>query len=608
MKTLVIATDTELECELRRAGVALGVSDELRQKVMGCIRRQMADAETRTLRITTSATARMCPQCSRYLGPAEVVCRTHARYGVSPEHLWRNRDFSLLGSVLNGRFALLAERSSGGCASVYDAVNIEDRTSVVVKVSHGTPPFDDLLANELIYLKRLTTLNHPNLIKLLDSGVASSGPLKDRPFLVLEPMGGSVGGWLTMRDRLSPSEVLHILTQLSAALQAIHTVGIVHRDIKPQNILVSGSATEPTVKLVDFGTACQAGKSFDSRMIGTPAFMSPEAIRRQPVDHRTDIFSLGITIFVLLTGRKPFDGSLVSVLQHLLERPLPSLGCGLEAFDPVLRRATAKAPDARYRSVTEFVQAFAKATVEGSPSYNAWSVLEVTAPVRDHSSHILSLTSHQNSVHALKPSASSVSVAVAAVSAPTRTGDRVPWGRLAALLLVAIGMAHLVTSDVMLFTPADADGAVREMIVADQDDYRVGMAGEDVGVAASAVRSYLRSGRALAGRRLGADVPDGLYHEVQRGETLWSLSRRYGVRQGTIASENDIVIDSELPTGTKIRIPARPYVVEAGDSLSAIAAKCGVGQKELVQLNQLADPDKLVVGMVLWVSESSACD
>jgi len=154
------------------------------------------------------------------------------------------------------------------------------------------------------------------------------------------------------------SRVVHLLEQVGSALQAAHELGIVHRDVKPQNVMLlpNGEA-----KLTDFGVVRLQEEGFvttTGEVIGSPDYMSPEQARGESADARADVFSLGVVLYEMLTGRKCFTGTTVAevVGQVLHQEPAP-LPASLWQFEPVLRKALAKDAGARYQSVAEFLTA-----------------------------------------------------------------------------------------------------------------------------------------------------------------------------------------------------------------------------------------------------------
>jgi serine/threonine-protein kinase len=169
------------------------------------------------------------------------------------------------------------------------------------------------------------------------------------------------------RKRLTRDEARSILTPIFDALGHAHHAGVLHRDIKPSAIVVTPQG-EP--KLLDFGLAIDADSGVDNltqvgTVLGTPAYMSPEQLKGEPLDARSDLYSLGLVIYESLTGERPFAGSVTTLMHKMLhaEPPAPStlLACATPALDRFMARMLAKSPDARYRDAAEAKAAFLEA-------------------------------------------------------------------------------------------------------------------------------------------------------------------------------------------------------------------------------------------------------
>jgi serine/threonine protein kinase len=200
-------------------------------------------------------------------------------------------------------------------------------------------------------------IGHPNVVRILDAGERA-----DRsPFLVLEFLSGeTLGDVLDREGRLELDFVLPLLRQAAAGLAAAHAAGVVHRDVKPENLfLVAGGG----LKLVDFGVAkLKEGTVTAAGMaLGTVPYMAPEQALADPVDGRTDVWGLGITAFHLLTGALPFEGEDdVHTTARVIYAPTPALAARRPELDPRVDRAvfaaTRKNPENRYPSMTAFLE------------------------------------------------------------------------------------------------------------------------------------------------------------------------------------------------------------------------------------------------------------
>ncbi len=219
-------------------------------------------------------------------------------------------------------------------------------------------------------------VHSPHVVRIFDHGVTDGG----HPFIVMEYLEGEdLGRLLQQRSRLELEQVAHIVDQAGRALDAAHRRGIVHRDVKPANIfLIDVGARHPHVKLVDFGVA-KANQlmtlTSTGEMVGTPVYMSPEQIAAQEVDHRSDLWSLGVVAFRALTGERPFLGDTVaSVTYQVVHAPLPHPGDGqpdLERpVDEWFAQACAKAREGRFASAREMADALWEAI--GMPQSAPW--------------------------------------------------------------------------------------------------------------------------------------------------------------------------------------------------------------------------------------------
>jgi serine/threonine-protein kinase PpkA len=252
-------------------------------------------------------------------------------------------------------YRLVDSIGSGGMAIVYRAVQESLGRDVALKVLNPVHCADDQFSQRFLEEGRiLASLNHRNIITIHDIGVTGA----DVPYIAMELLeGGDLRR--RMRRGVKPGLAHHYVEVIGAALGHAHERGIVHRDVKPSNILFR---TDGTPVLTDFGIAKQLQADRDLTIsrttLGSPSYLSPEQAQCRNVDGRSDLYSLGVILYELLTGEKPFFGEseVDTILQHLNE-PAPPLPEPFEAYQPVLDRMLAKAPDERFANVEEMLLA-----------------------------------------------------------------------------------------------------------------------------------------------------------------------------------------------------------------------------------------------------------
>jgi eukaryotic-like serine/threonine-protein kinase len=259
--------------------------------------------------------------------------------------------------------------AEGGCGAVYHARPRTFPRCVALKILHANLASQPKMVERFVReVKLVQRLRHPNIIEIEAVGVFPSG----RPFFAMEYLRGrTLDALLRDEGRLSPEEALDVLEPVCAALAAAHAAGIIHRDVKASNILVSG--TEPrSIKLLDFGIAKLSRPDADfrtltsvGRQIGTPSIMAPEQLLGGPIDARVDVYALGLLLYRLLTGRRPFEGRSLGELarQHIEEpAPRPSHSTPISpALDATVLRCLEKDPERRFDSVESFIEALRRA-------------------------------------------------------------------------------------------------------------------------------------------------------------------------------------------------------------------------------------------------------
>jgi serine/threonine-protein kinase len=267
--------------------------------------------------------------------------------------------------ALVGAWVVEARVHAGVTAWLYRATHVSTRAPAAVKVLREQyNHVSEVLRRFKQEADTLQALRHPNIVEVLEYGELRDG----RPWLAMEWLPGeSVDRWLAQRGPFSAAEALTVMEELGGALHLAHRQGVLHRDLKAQNVMVLPRAEGFTVKLVDFGIArVQApeglsGLTSAGAVMGTPVAMAPEQIRGQAVDARTDLYALGVLLYQLLTGRLPFEGtSAVEVEEQHLHAPPPRLGERVQAppaLEAVVQRCLAKRPEERWPGVPVFLEA-----------------------------------------------------------------------------------------------------------------------------------------------------------------------------------------------------------------------------------------------------------
>lgn len=262
----------------------------------------------------------------------------------------------LNGEIIDGRYQLTRVVGSGGMATIYAAIDLRLDRQVAVKVMHSHLAQDEQFVSRFIReAKAAASLSHPNIVAVLDQGWNQGGA--PCVFIVMELIeGATLRDYIIEQGALSAERALSIITPVASALAAAHKLGIVHRDIKPENILVS---KEGRIKIADFGLARGAllGNTMtaeSSVILGSVSYLSPEQVQRGVADARSDIYSLGIVLFEILTGQKPYQGEdpVQVAIKHVNERvPAPSTikpGLSIE-MDQLVLSTTDIDPDKRPR-------------------------------------------------------------------------------------------------------------------------------------------------------------------------------------------------------------------------------------------------------------------
>ncbi len=303
---------------------------------------------------------KFCPECLiRY--PAEFrVCPKDASELLDAEN---GDEDEFVGRTLADTYAIVRAIGEGGMGRVYEARHTRIGTKrFAVKILH--PEYarqPEVLSRFQREAESAASIQSPYVGGVFDIDRTPEG----RPFIVAEFLDGQeLASFVRARTRLGVDLAVRLVRQICKALAAAHAKGIVHRDMKPENVFLTGDMSNPTSKVIDFGISKvhEAGAQSLTKtgmIMGTPSYMAPEQARGERVDHRVDVYATGAILYELVTGKRPFDRSdptatLTAVLLEEPERPCTLNPDVPEALEMVIQRAMAKSPNDRYATMDEF--------------------------------------------------------------------------------------------------------------------------------------------------------------------------------------------------------------------------------------------------------------
>ena len=290
------------------------------------------------------------------LNALKDAARTHrralARMRARPDYAQRYR----FGNVVIRGHRCIKQVGTGGMCTIYLAESERTGNIVVLKVFSQVPDISERLITFDRFLQEyeiVAGLKHKHIVRIYDLGIAD-----DHAYIAMEhfPTGDLRR---RMKEPLSTPVACTYLRQIASALEAIHSVGVLHRDLKPANIMLRNDGS---LCLIDFGLAkadaLETQLTGAHEIFGTPYYMSPEQGHAEAIDARSDLYSLGVIFYEMLTGQKPFrGGSAMEVIYKHRRSEFPGLGPRLADYEPILRRLLAKSPADRFQSAGEILEA-----------------------------------------------------------------------------------------------------------------------------------------------------------------------------------------------------------------------------------------------------------
>jgi len=332
----------------------------------------------------------LCGECQREAPQGAVFCAfcgAALGAGADTEVLG-----ALAGATIAHRYFLESLIGRGGMGDVYRATDLALDRTVVVKLLRRSSGTGEAAVKRFHREARAAAhLSHPSSVALLDSGETDAGML----YMAMELVPGvTLARLLSECGPLPERRAVSMAAQILAALAEAHGLGIVHRDLKPANVMVDAREGEDRVKVLDFGIAIFGETEADARLtqqgqvFGTPAYMSPEQVRGEPLDARSDLYSVGVLLYELLTGKIPFEAATAMELaaRHLTDTPPPMADrrpgiCVSPELEALVLSALAKARDGRPASAEAFRSALLACPVREGGAEAASPSLAPTAPL-----------------------------------------------------------------------------------------------------------------------------------------------------------------------------------------------------------------------------------
>ena len=462
-----------------------------------------------------------------------------------------------IGSVLGG-YRIDGVAGEGGMGRVYRATQVGLNRPVALKLIMPD------LAEDAGFRARFeresylaASIDHPNVIPVYEAGEAEG-----RLFIAMRWVEGiDLRSLILSEQRLDPSRVISIVSQVAAALDAAHSGGLVHRDVKPANVMLTGAHGEEHAYLTDFGltkkTASTTALTQTGHFVGTPDYMPPEQIKGERADARSDVYALGCLLFHALAGRTPYDrdSEVAKIYAHLHDPPpsvaetVPGSPAGL---DPVIRRALAKEADERYPSAGDLGRAAKAALSGGDPSQPERSLATgLAAPAAPAADATVPAAGGAATVPAPTPTAASPTALSPTAASPTAPAAMAPPAappRRSALPVALVGILALgVVAGVL---------AVAGVFSGDDESSSAG--GGSTSFSDAGAPAEQGGGKpGVAATIPAGDGPDGIAVD---GTTVWVANSNGNTLTRLDAETNDAI-------GSPVRVGRNPDNVAVADGI-----------------------------------------
>lgn len=433
---------------------------------------------------------KVCPVCGKEYSDTSTLCPVDAA-------VLERTDDPLIGRTLAGKYSIDKLIKTGGMGSVYLGKHVLMDKRVAIKVLRPSLALaNDVVARFSREAKAASRISHPHAVTVTDFGEDETGVV----FLVMEYLDGRTLKDVIKSDGPMPvSRVVEIVRQVAGALDAAHEQGVVHRDLKSDNIMLSQTNGGDWAKVLDFGIAKiqqpEGVRDIDitaaNLVIGTPHYMSPEQCSQSsPIDARSDVYSLGVIVYEMLAGRVPFSGdSPTVIMMKQVQDPPPSI---LEArpdlpssIGKLISRALAKQPGDRFRTAGEFAQAFSAAAAD-APAVDTVpaTVANEAVPAFDNDADEITVVHPKpDEVTVVQPRRESLPLEQPMVDGPALANVR-PWRIMlpaAIVLLVVFGIVFLLTRGTGQTSQPNANATQQPGLVPDPNSQPVQPAGTPTG-------------------------------------------------------------------------------------------------------------------------------